>query len=166
MNARKTISAIIVLVVSFSILGYGIYGAEKSSIKNTKTSVIPQNTAAPTPTTAAKVSTPVVADTTKRVSKYKNGTYSATGTYDSPAGLESIGVSLTIANDIVTNTSVTPEPSDRTSSRYQQMFANGYKTYVIGQNIDTIALDRVSGSSLTPIGFNNALAKIKAEAQA
>jgi len=46
------------------------------------------------------------------------------------------------------------------------MFISGYKPYVIGKNIDTISLDRVSGSSLTPAAFNEALGQIKTEARA
>jgi len=36
---------------------------------------------------------------------------------------------------------------------------------VIGKNIADVQLSRVSGSSLTPEGFNNALATIKSQAQ-
>ena len=97
--------------------------------------------------------------------RYKNGTYSTTGSYDSPAGMESMGVSIVLKNDIVVDTSITPMAGDGRSQRYQQVFANNYKTYVVGKNIDSINLDVISGSSLTPIGFNDALAQIKAKAQ-
>ncbi len=170
MSNKKIISLIVVLLSAFGAIGYGIYGAEKNSAQNassqTTQSPAPQNTPpAQTPTASVTTTTTVVANTTKR-SKYNDGTYSATGTYDSPGGLESVSVSLTIANDIVTGATVTSGASDGTSRRYQQMFISGYKTYVIGKDIDTLNLDRVSGSSLTPIGFDNALAKIKTEAQA
>jgi hypothetical protein len=46
------------------------------------------------------------------------------------------------------------------------MFAGAdYKQYVVGKKIDEVQLTKVSGSSLTPQGFNDALAKIKAEAK-
>ena len=172
MNLKKTVSAIVVLVVAVGIVGYGMHEAQKKSEQVTAQSdasqkQVAQNTSAPTtPTTPSKTTTPAVADTTKRANKYKNGTYSATGNYNSPSGYESIGVSITIANDIVTASTVTPETNSRTSLRYQEAFVSGYKSYVIGKNIDTIVLDRVSGSSLTPAGFNNALDAIKSEAQA
>ena len=98
--------------------------------------------------------------------KYKNGTYTAVGSYESPAGLESIGVSLTIKDDSISGASVTPMPNDGTSSYYQQRFADGYKSLVVGRSVDSVNLDVVSGSSLTPIGFNRALAAIKAKAKA
>jgi uncharacterized protein with FMN-binding domain len=96
---------------------------------------------------------------------YKDGTYSADGNYNSPGGPDSISVTLTLQNDIVTNATVTPNPGDRTSARYQNMFVSGYKQYVVGKDLSTLNLTKVSGSSLTPIGFDNALVKIKAEAQ-
>ena len=99
------------------------------------------------------------------MTEYKDGTYSAIGSYDSPGGLDRLGVSVTIANDVVTDSSLTLMPGDRTSSRYQQAFAGGYKAQVIGKAVDSIHLDTVSGSSLTPIGFDQALAAIKAKAK-
>ncbi len=113
------------------------------------------------------VSTPVTGTTaTTGTEAYKDGTYSATGSYISPGGPDQIGVTLTLANDIVTSVSVTPEPGDGTSARYQAKFVSGYQAYVVGQNIDSIHLTKVSGSSLTPGGFDDALAQIKAEAKA
>lgn len=97
---------------------------------------------------------------------YKNGTYSATGSYMSPGGEDQISVTLTLKNDTITDVSVTPAAGDRTSERYQNRFISGYKQYVIGKNIADVQLTAVSGSSLTPIGFNDALAQIKAQAKA
>ncbi len=96
--------------------------------------------------------------------KYKNGTYNATGSYDSPAGVESIDVSITLSGDAITSSSVTPLAQDRRSMRYQEAFIGGYQPYVIGKNIDSIQLDVVSGASLTPAGFNDALQLIKSRA--
>ena len=118
-----------------------------------------------TPQPAPVVTPAPIADVPKSTaSVYKDGTYTATGTYDSPAGIESIGVSITLKNDIVTSSTVTPMTSNRTSSRYQQMFISGYQPYVVGKNINTIKLGTISRSSLTPTGFNNALATIKKQA--
>ena len=122
-----------------------------------------QNLPATTPATPQ--SSP--ADTAKKsVSIYKDGTYSATGSYMSPGGPDQIAITLTIANDIVTDVSATPEPGDGTSARYQNKFVSGYKQYVVGKNIADINLSAVSGSSLTPQGFNDALAQIKTQAKA
>lgn len=119
-------------------------------------------------------STPIVvqnppADIPKKtasVSVYNDGSYSATGSYMSPGGEDQIAVTLTLANDIITNVSVAPEPGDRTSQKYQNKFLSGYRQFVIGKNIDSVNLTKVSGSSLTPKGFDDALAQIKSQAKA
>jgi hypothetical protein len=36
---------------------------------------------------------------------------------------------------------------------------------VVGKNIDEVNLGKVSGSSLTPIGFNNAIEDIRSQAK-
>lgn len=110
---------------------------------------------------------PVPAPAPKKISAaYKDGTYSATGSYMSPGGYDQLGVTLTIKGDIVTSASVTNMAGDRTSSRYQNAFISGYQQYVIGQDISTLSLSRVSGASLTPEGFNDAVNQIKAQAKA
>ncbi|GEM_PF-935077 len=127
----------------------------------------PASTPAPTPTKApaATASVPPATVPKNYASVYKNGTYSATGSYMSPGGYDQISVTLTLANDIITSVSVTPGAGDRTSQRYQDRFIAGYQPYVIGKNIADVNLDIVSGASLTPIGFNDALSQIKAQAK-
>ena len=123
----------------------------------------------PTPVTPPAVKVPVVVTPKpKPVVKtaYKNGTYTADGSYQSPAGTETINVTLIIKNDIVIDSTVTGTSDNGRSQRYMSMFISNYKSYVTGKNIDSIQLDKVSGSSLTPNGFNDALSKIKVEAKA
>ena len=120
----------------------------------------------PTPIPTPKTPPPVASLPKQTASVYKDGTYTTTGTYDSPAGYETIRVTLTLSHDIVTSASVTNMAGDHTSSRYQDRFIGGYQPYVVGKNINTINLGVISGSSLTPIGFNNALISIKAKAKA
>jgi uncharacterized protein with FMN-binding domain len=109
--------------------------------------------------------TPVIVPK-QTASVYTDGTYSATGSYGSPGGQEQLSVTLSLINDIITAVSVTPGAYDRRSQNYQNAFISGYKQYVLGKNIADVNLTRISGSSLTPIGFNNALAQIKAKAKA
>lgn len=99
-------------------------------------------------------------------SAYKNGTYSVTGEYLTPGGQRTIDVKLTLENGAVTEVEVTPKATDATSQRFQGEFVAGFKPMVVGKSIDEIELTKVSGSSLTPKGFNDALEKIKAEAKA
>jgi hypothetical protein len=45
------------------------------------------------------------------------------------------------------------------------MFESGIGAVVVGKNINTLNVSRVAGSSLTSMGFNDALTKIKAAAK-
>lgn len=73
---------------------------------------------------------------------------------------------LTLVNDVVTAATVTAKATDETSMMYQNTFIAGYKTFVVGKNIADVQLGKVSGSSLTPRGFNDAVSAIKTQAAA
>ena len=97
---------------------------------------------------------------------FKDGTYSATGTYASPGGSESIDVTLSLKENVITSVVVTPKAENPASKNWQTRFISGVEKVVVGKKISEINLDEVSGSSLTPIGFMDALEKIKLEAGA
>jgi len=97
---------------------------------------------------------------------YKDGTYSETGSYISPGGRESVDVTVTIKDKIITSADVTANAASRDSKEYQDRFISGYKSQVVGKNVDEVSLSRVAGSSLTSNGFNAALELIKADAAA
>lgn len=96
---------------------------------------------------------------------YKDGTYSATGSYNSPGGNERIAVELTIKDGKVTSASATSRAVSPTGSQYQKQFIGGFKSEVVGRNVDDVELTTVSGSSLTPQGFNDAIDQIKQQAK-
>ena len=137
---------------------------ENSENTKTITAITPPN---PTtnPVKIIPVSTPAIVPK-QTASVYTDGTYTATGSYMSPGGEDQISITLTLAKDIISSVSATPAAGDRTSQRYQNAFISGYKQYVVGKNIADVNLTRVSGSSLTPMGFNDALTQIKAQAKA
>ncbi|WP_454299515.1 FMN-binding protein [Salana multivorans] len=101
---------------------------------------------------------------TTSVGSYADGTYEATGAYVSPGGQQQVDVSLTLADGIVTAVVVTPEAVDPRSQSFQEQFASGIEDVVVGVPLDELAVDVVSGSSLTSGGFNDAVEQIKAEA--
>lgn len=120
----------------------------------------PEAVAQQTPAVSTTGTTPTVSTT------YKNGTYSGSGTYMTPEGSETISVKLTVANDVVTSVTASVNANSGDSRRYIQSFMSGYKQQVVGKSLSSLNLGRVSGSSLTPEGFNNALDSIRAQAQA
>lgn len=97
---------------------------------------------------------------------FTDGTYSASGSYSSPGGEESIDVEVTVAGDVVTGVTVTPQADNGNAARFQEEFASGIADVVVGQELAGLSVDKVSGSSLTGEGFNAALDQIRADAAA
>jgi uncharacterized protein with FMN-binding domain len=97
--------------------------------------------------------------------RYRDGTYSATGGYESPNGSETISVELTIVDDLVSEVSIGTNPTNPSTARYQTQFAGGIAAEVVGRDIDSLDVTRVAGSSLTSGGFRAALETITADAR-
>lgn len=122
----------------------------------------------PTPVVAesnTNVNENTAANANVNVSSYKDGTYIQTGVYNSPAGSESVTVSVTLKDGVVTNSTFKGSATNKASINNQGKFAAGFSGVVVGQPVDSIALTVVNGSSLTPKGFMDALSKIKSEAK-
>ena len=100
------------------------------------------------------------------VEAYKDGTYSSVGSYVSPAGGEQVGVTITLKDGVIADATFQPKATFPESREFQNIFAANYKPFVIGKKIADLKLTKVSGSSLTPRGFNDAIEKIKTEAGA
>lgn len=98
--------------------------------------------------------------------QYEDGVYTATGTYATPGGNESIDVAVTLENGEITDTSLTEKGMTGEAQEYQGRFAANYKELIVGKSIDEVSLSRVAGSSLTSNGFNDALDQIKDDARA
>lgn len=96
---------------------------------------------------------------------YKDGTYTAVGMYQAPSGQETVGVELTIVNGVVTAVVIENQAVNAASKQFQTMFSEGVSAVVVGKSLNELSVGTVSGSSLTPKGFNDALVKIKAEAK-
>jgi uncharacterized protein with FMN-binding domain len=118
---------------------------------------------------AAASTEPSAAATTSATassSSYKDGSYSADGTYQSPAGLGKITVSVTLASGVVTAIKVDGHATDPTAKAYQADFDSGIAGKVVGKKIDALNVTNVSGSSLTSGGFDEAIKTIEAQASA
>jgi uncharacterized protein with FMN-binding domain len=102
---------------------------------------------------------------TSAASGYKDGTYSADGNYVSPNGTETVGVELTLAGGTVSDVNITQHPSNPNTRKFQGEFAGGIKAQIVGKKLDELNVSKVAGSSLTSGGFNQAVEKIKSEAQ-
>ena len=94
---------------------------------------------------------------------FKDGTFTVNSPYVSRGGQDSIDVTLTLKGNIVTDANLVEHPSNPKSQGHEDAFAAAYKPLVVGQRLDAIQLDRVSGASLTTGAFNNAIAQIEAQ---
>lgn len=97
---------------------------------------------------------------------YVDGTYTAEGTYTTPESVETIEVTVTLADGVITAVEVTGDPQRPESEQYQGQFIGGISEVVVGESIDEISVSRVAGSSLTSGGFNEAIEIIKSDAAA
>ena len=97
---------------------------------------------------------------------YTDGTYEASGSYTNPHGTETVDVTITLEDDVITAVEVVGHGTDPNTENYQGQFIAGIEAEVVGKNIDEISVDRVGGSSLTSGGFNAAVEEIKADAVA
>lgn len=135
--------------------------AEASSAETTKDTTPPQSTATATPSATSGSSS----STGGSGAVYKDGTYTADGSYQTPETVEKISVSITVHDDAVTAVEVTGDPQAAETKHYQGQFIGGISAQVVGKKLDDISVSRVSGSSLTSKGFTQALDEIRTEAK-
>lgn len=103
-------------------------------------------------------------ETDATTATYTDGTYEATGEYQSPNGTESLDVTITLENDVITAVEVVGAGGSPNTERFQGEFAGGIAAIVVGKDIDEISVSKVAGSSLASGGFNAAVEQIKADA--
>jgi uncharacterized protein with FMN-binding domain len=160
-NKQIIATLAVLVVVVLIVIGTKVYNSGSEDIVADTTSAQTGSTNTSSDNSSSESSTGSNSSTT-----YKDGTYNATGTYTSPGGSQAIEVSVTVSNGTVTATSATEKASDNESQEFQEDFISGYKSLVVGKSLSSISLSRVSGSSLTSQGFNNAIEQIKEQAKA
>jgi uncharacterized protein with FMN-binding domain len=141
-------------IAAFSVVGLAVTGVVVAG--NSKSSnVASMNVSATTAPTVAAIPT-----------SFKDGLYKAIGKYKSPDGIEKLDVTVTVASNKISDTTVVPEKASYTSQRYQGWFLDAYKTMVVGKDLSKVKLGNVSGSTLTPVGYNDAITQIQQQAKA
>lgn len=155
MNKKGKIVLILILVLII------VAGAVFFSTKNDANAPAITETTGQTNTETNTSATP-----NEVVSPYKDGRYTAMGTYSIPGGTEEVEVTVELQQGIIRNSSVKIKAKAPQSKQFQDKFISGFASQVIGKKIDDLNLKHVSGSSLTPKGFNDAISKIKVEASA
>lgn len=99
---------------------------------------------------------------TTQVAAYKDGTYTAVGTY---GGLPShLTVTVDVQQGLIKSVQVKTHATDPTSLDYQRRFADAVPPIVIGKPLKDVQVGKLAGASGCPIGFNDALAQIRRQA--
>ncbi|MCB9812703.1 hypothetical protein H6778_03535 [Candidatus Nomurabacteria bacterium] len=117
----------------------------------------PEPTPAPSPTPTPTPAPTVPANT------FANGTYTTSVDYRVPSHNYTMGVSVTITDDMITAVNVTYD-SRTAKDSYTRRFDKAYASYVVGEALDGIQTSRIGGASLTTKAFNKALDTIEAQA--
>lgn len=120
----------------------------------------------PTPSTNTTTTpTPTAPSTTTQDATYKDGTYSSTSSYNSPGGVQKMGVTLVLKGNVIQSVSINKLATVQTCMMYQQVFDQGISSLVVGKSLANLgSIGAVNGASLTPIGFNSSVADIKTQA--
>lgn len=153
--SKVILPTVIVALIVFAAIGFYLYRSGKGENELTESSSDETVEQTQIPSPSAFVQTNGV---------YKNGTYSVVGNYVSPGGPRELKVTVTLAGNVITSAEVQGTATDATTKRFQGEFVGNFKPQVIGKNINEVNLVKVAGSSLSPIGFNDAIAKIKTKA--
>ncbi len=155
------IGLVVIVLVALLAVGGGLYLVNQNSEKTEEMAEVDSQ---PSPISQDIPAQPEQSTNSAQTISYKDGKYSVTGEYTSPGGAEELGVDITLVSGVITNAEVEVKATRTISKQKQEDFKANFKSFVIGKNINDVQLSKVSGSSLTPKGFNDALEKIKAEA--
>lgn len=154
----------------FSRIGFALVGgvsllstvsACATAVDDGTTSPSPADATAGPTTPSATSSGPADSQT---AGSYTDGSYTATGSYQSPGGEESVTVTLTLSGGVITDVEVISNAQNPNSQRFQGEFISEIAGQVVGRSIDDIAVSKVAGSSLTSGGFNAAVDAIRDDA--
>lgn len=96
---------------------------------------------------------------------YKDGTYSGSADYNTPAGKENVSLTVKISDGTVVSATPSGIIRDEISKQFYSQYLVGFSDAVVGKKIADLSFGFRNGASLTPMGFNAALAQIKANAQ-
>ncbi|HEY4160688.1 MAG TPA: hypothetical protein VGM08_01370 [Candidatus Saccharimonadales bacterium] len=158
---RKAVITFLAFVIIAVIVVATVVASPKKQDASTSASTGSGAGTAPSSATGSSAESGTATD-----ASFKDGSYTATGSYESPGGNQRITVQVTLKSGVITDTSATSGAQDPESQEYQGMFIGGYKSQVVGKDIADVHLSRVSGSSLTSQGFNDAISQIENQAKA
>jgi len=98
--------------------------------------------------------------------EFVSGNYRYDITYATPKGNTDMSVTFALENNVITDVNLEGNPQHQTSVQYQTLLQDELGNLIIGKDRNEVERleSKVAGSSLTPTGFNEALAQLQAEA--
>lgn len=99
-------------------------------------------------------------------SGFKDGTFTKTAPYQTPGGTETVTVTVALRAGTISSVKVVGSEHTANAKHYVEAFAGGVGAQVVGKKIAGLQVGAIAGSSLTPNGFNTAVAQIEAAAKA
>lgn len=104
-------------------------------------------------------------DTMQQETLAEQKTLSTTTSYQSPAGEEQVGFSLTVdQNGVITDAETEVLGKAPTSVMRQESFAEEFPSVLVGKKLSELeSVDRIGGSSLTTEAFNEAIDDLRAQ---
>lgn len=159
-SKQKKIAAFAVIIIAGIIIAAAVAFGNRQDAPQSTATTSQQSQAATDPAT-----TPDNTSDTTVATAYNDGTYTADSDYNVPRSFENIKVTLTVANNVVTDSQIVNSEGDRESAEWQEKFTSVYKAQVVGKKLSDINLYHVAGASDTAEGFNNALEQIKNQAK-
>lgn len=151
---------------SLGLIGVSLLSGCGSAVEATEPPETSDAPAVAVPAASSEPSASTESTTSETASAYADGTYTSTGQYVTPGGVERVEITLDVAGDKITGVQFVGDPQRPESENFQGQFADGIAAEVVGKGLDEVQVDRIAGSSLTSGGFNQALEAIKEEAAA
>ena len=98
-------------------------------------------------------------------STYKDGTYTASASYQVPRDTNTLNATITLVNDTITKISTTSDYNSGESRRYTSGFASSISNAVKGKKISDSKVSVVGGASLTSMAFNDVIDSVISKAK-
>lgn len=137
--------------------GYALFTLKDPAIDSTTTVSSTNTTDSPTTSTN---DSPASTST----GSYKNGTYTASTSYMVPRGTNTINVTLTIVDGVITSISTKHTSNDHESALYIDSFDSDIDDATTGESLSGFSVSRIGGASLTTDAFNDVLDTIRTDA--
>lgn len=152
------VGAFIVLVAVFGVASFAFIATTKTNFKPSDKLVInidsDSNSKPQTQTLTIPESKPTASSVI----------YSANVSYNVPENNETLALTISVSNGIVSDVNIVQSKTGRKSANYQTNFEKSYKQFVIGKQLKDINLSRVGGASITTNAFMEAIKAVQKQA--